>query len=152
MAIAVILIAAIAMFKELRSGQGADISNVGKVFYSDDDGVTWFLDDAFKGSPFDHKGKEADRAFVYRCGSKGRPFVAFLGQYSDDQRARWAMDTGNKVAAQSRVAAELPRKFKIPGGTWKTVAPGASYPAVRCPAGDSVALEVSPFDLDNGAN
>ena len=51
-------------------------------FYSDDDGQTWFPDELTKIPPFDHNGKPAYAAAVFRCGS-GKPFVAYLQRFSE---------------------------------------------------------------------
>ena len=52
---------------------------VERAFFSDDDGKSYFADDVKKGYCFDHDGKQACRAFVYRCGS-GKPFVGVLAR------------------------------------------------------------------------
>src|SRR4051812_7950909 len=62
---------------------------VSRGYYSDDDGKTYFDDDVDKIYPFDHNGKPAYRAFVYQCGSD-KPFVHYLGRYSDKAKARMA--------------------------------------------------------------
>ncbi len=54
-------------------------------YYSDDDGKTWFKDDAGKLCPFDHNGKQAVRAYVFRYGS-GDAFVGYLGKLTDAGR------------------------------------------------------------------
>src|SRR5579862_9820782 len=74
---------AIAFFAWQFSGRrSVDAAYAGKTFFSDDDGRSWFIDDESKLPPFDHNGKQACRAAVYRCGS-GKPFVAYLQKYSD---------------------------------------------------------------------
>jgi hypothetical protein len=64
-------------------------TNSGKVptllstgYYSDDDGKTWFKDDAGKLCPFDHNGRQAVRAYVFRYGG-GDAFVGYLGKLTD---------------------------------------------------------------------
>ncbi len=52
-------------------------------FFSDDDGTTWFVDDGTKIAPFDHNGKQAVLAKVYKCGN-GRMFVGYLEKIDDD--------------------------------------------------------------------
>jgi len=59
---------------------------VNKVYFSDDDGKSYFADDVAKGFSFDHGGKTAYRAFVYRCGS-GSPFVGLLARTADSAAA-----------------------------------------------------------------
>ncbi len=135
----------------------------GKTFFSDDDGGTWFIDDASRLPPFDHNGKTAYRAVLYRCGS-GKPFVAYLGKYSDAQLAR--MDEMKKeIAARDpgedpeRLVANLPMDVKKPGDSkWEAgFAPkGANYdPAayekvttVVCPQGEGTPVMVQVSDWD----
>src|SRR2546429_9827812 len=52
-------------------------ASIKTAYYSDDDGRSTFVDEVDKLVPFDHGGKQAVRAFVYRCGS-GKPFVGYL--------------------------------------------------------------------------
>lgn len=51
-------------------------------YFSDDDGKTYFVDDGTLDVPFDHNGKQAVRALVFKCGN-GQPFVGALEKYSD---------------------------------------------------------------------
>ena len=46
-------------------------------YFSDDDGKTYFQDDASNIPPFDHQGKQAVSAYVF-AGSDGKPFVGYL--------------------------------------------------------------------------
>ncbi len=57
-------------------------------FFSDDDGTTWFADDAKKLPPFQHGGKEAVLAKTYVQESDHKPFVAYLEKYTDEARAK----------------------------------------------------------------
>lgn len=61
-------------------GSGPGSSGTSQVFYSDDDGKTWFPDDLTKVPPFDRGGKQAVRARVYRAG--GKEFVSHLERYT----------------------------------------------------------------------
>jgi hypothetical protein len=56
----------------------------GEMFYSDDDGQTYFKDTAFKFAPFDHNGQIANIAIVYTDGKTN--FVAYLERYTPDAR------------------------------------------------------------------
>jgi len=123
----------------------SNLSNAGKVFYSDDDGKTWFLDDLAKGSPTDHDGKQAYRVLLYRCPG-GQPFVAYLAKYSDRQMARMASDP--------RVLGLPMQDLKKPGeSNWvKNSNPSESgYPKIPCPSGGGDAILVLPTDPDSGA-
>jgi hypothetical protein len=70
----------------------------GKLYFSDDDGKSWFPDDATKIPPYtDSNGKEAVQAYVYKCGQSGEPFVGYLLKYSPDgqQRMQQALSQPN---------------------------------------------------------
>ncbi len=47
------------------------------------------IDDLDKVVPFDHGGKPAVRAMVFRC-KNGKPFVAYLQRYSEAVEAKIA--------------------------------------------------------------
>ncbi|HWE05022.1 MAG TPA: hypothetical protein VG326_21620 [Tepidisphaeraceae bacterium] len=49
-------------------------------YYSDDDGKTWYIDDAKNVPPYDHNGKQAVRAYLYKC-ADGKPFVQRLEMF-----------------------------------------------------------------------
>jgi hypothetical protein len=92
-----------------------------QLFYSDDDGKTFFPASNSNIAPFDHNGKKAYQAEVYRCGSN-KPFVAFLIKYNDEGKRQMESDlkSGTKPAdvyAQGLSYAE----YKGPGGKkWVT--------------------------------
>ena len=69
-------------------------------YYSDDDGKTWFIDDAKNIPPFDHNGKKAYRAMLFKC-PDGKPFVERLEGFDDDARAKIASQIQNGRAALS---------------------------------------------------
>jgi hypothetical protein len=69
----------VAIGMELRSDDGKPPS---KNFFSNDDGQTWFADDASKLPPFDHDGAKAVRCYVFQ-GKNGK-FVGLLEKYSDN--------------------------------------------------------------------
>jgi hypothetical protein len=51
-------------------------------FYTTDDGKTWFRGPPGQPAPFDHDGKPAVKAYVYRCG--GTEFVVYLEEFTPD--------------------------------------------------------------------
>ncbi|MGN6726517.1 MAG: hypothetical protein ACTHLZ_11405 [Tepidisphaeraceae bacterium] len=51
-----------------------------KAWYTDDDGKTWFADNIYKPTPFDHNGKPAVWAAVFKCQDK--TFVPFVTRLS----------------------------------------------------------------------
>lgn len=135
----------------------------GKTFFSDDDGQTWFIDEESHLPPFDHNGKTAYRAVLYRCGS-GKPFVAFLGKYSDAQFARMA-EMKKQIADRDsgedpeRLFTSIPMDVKKPGDSkWVVgLAPkvgtydGRAYEKITtvvCPEGSGTPVMVQVSDSD----
>jgi hypothetical protein len=91
--VAVIVIVG-AMIVAFRSGCSDDRGKgtspgAAKQFFTTDDGPNpeLFTDDATKIPPFDHDGKPAFRARVYRC-AHGKQFVGNLERYGDADRKR----------------------------------------------------------------
>ncbi len=153
-----ILIALTFILIQLLKGRASAAVSIAKVFYSDDDGKTWFIDDRSRLAPFDHNGKQAVRAEVFRCGA-GRPFVGYLERYSDAAKARiTAAFAANKPAADM---IDEPMEVKRPaeiiwvqGDITKPVAYKEYLRIITpvCPGGGSEGLvPVSPIDSDNGA-
>lgn len=138
----------------------AESANVGKAFFSDDDGKSWFIDDDSKLSPFDHGGKAACRAAVYRCGN-GKPFVAYLSKYSDAQLAqiadaKKALSEPQAKGTRPMSDPAFPMEVKKPGDSKWIRAPGTGAKAdaagyqrvtnVVCPDGSSAVTAVRPSD------
>ena len=112
-----------------------------KMYYSDDDGKTYFADQAYKLTPFPGpNNRPAVQAMVCQCGN-GKPFVACLSRYTEEGRK-----TAEKVASDPRFpAAFRPNptlvEVKKPGAkTWIRFDPknpksyiDATMP--KCPAG-----------------
>lgn len=61
-------------------------AEVPDAYYSDDDGATYFGDIANRIPPFDHQGKAAVSADVYRR-TDGTAFVGYLERYTDTAAA-----------------------------------------------------------------
>jgi hypothetical protein len=123
---------------------------VTRAYYSDDDGKTFFDDDVDKIYPFDHGGKPAFRAYVYQCG-KEKPFVHYLGRYTDKAKARMAELMTN--ATDPEAAGELARlrntaiEVKKPGEpNWVPLFSSAGEAMTRHPicADKSTAHGLSP--------
>jgi hypothetical protein len=77
----------------------------GEVYYTIDDGKTWFADAADKVPPFEIDGKPAVRARVYRC-PEGQAFVGYMEKFSQEGKA--ALDglrQRNEMANSGAVAA-----------------------------------------------
>jgi hypothetical protein len=76
-----------------------------KEFFSIDDGAHWFAADNTTVPPFQHEGKPAYRAKVFKC-ADGKEFCAWLERYSETDRKRYqetidkAKSTGKDVRGQ----------------------------------------------------
>lgn len=108
-----------------------------------------------KPSPFDHNGKPAYRALVFRCRTGG-PFVGFLAKYSDQSKAQAEAAAATALAGTpSHLVGNPPMdRLKQPSeSTWRTNSnPSQSgLPEVRCPDGKGIAVPVRPSDLEAGA-
>lgn len=133
-----------------------------KAFYSDDDGQTWFIDDVSKLPPFDHNGKPACRAMLFRCGT-GKPFVGYLAKYSDAELKEIATLT---ASLQQRTPGatpafggepDFPMDVKKPGDTHWIPGTAATNPQQAaayqhvvvpvCPDGNAITA-VLPADAD----
>ena len=57
-------------------------ADVASLYYSDDDGQSFFKDSVYKFPPFDHNGKTADEAMVLV--DRGSNFVGYLVRYTPE--------------------------------------------------------------------
>ena len=84
----IVLIAIIVIIWQLWGGSSPIVSSAAsQMYYSVDDGKTYFADDASKIPPYDYNGKTAVRALVFDCGD-GKPFVGLLQRYTKEARAK----------------------------------------------------------------
>ena len=88
-------------------GVGDGVSAVTEMYYTTDDGKTYFADDVNKVSPFDHNGQEAVRAYVFSCDNKSTQFVAYLERMTPEAK---------KKLEESRAKAADPSAPGGPGG------------------------------------
>lgn len=115
---AVVLALIAAIWMGLRQvGHGPNLG-AKTAFYSDDDGKTWFKDNAPLITPFDHDGKPALLAHVFRC--KDKEFVAYLEKSGEQvvsrDSAAPAPVNGKDAAAAQRASAGIGAGFvKKPG-------------------------------------
>ncbi|WP_428940315.1 hypothetical protein [Fontivita pretiosa] len=83
-----ILVAILAALWALSPGNGvatASAAQPGQVFFSSDDGKTYFADDPSKIPPFEKDGKQVYRAYVFKA-ADGKPFVSYLARYTPEVR------------------------------------------------------------------
>lgn len=85
--IGIIVIALGAIIWQLFGGEGVPAA-ITQVYYTTDDGKTYFADDVNKVVPFEKDGKEAVRCHVYTC-SDGKPFVAYLERLSKEAKPKY---------------------------------------------------------------
>jgi hypothetical protein len=73
------------------------------IFFSDDDGKTWFADDPSKIPPWDNGGKDAVLACVFRPLSGGDPFVMYLQKDTPQLKAKLEslMSSGGQEAVDA---------------------------------------------------
>jgi hypothetical protein len=126
----------------------AETQFASREFFSDDDGTTWFVDDGMKVPPFDHNGKPAVLAKVYKC-RDGRVFVGYLEKFSDEARRRIeatrSSGHGGPQAGSPGSASDVLLK-KPHEGTWVAVNDPAAM-AIRmitCPGGGRDFVPVPP--------
>jgi len=111
-----------------------------QAFYSNDDGKSYFVDALGKPFPFDHDGSPACRAYVYRCGNSGNPFVGYLArQTGRDNSPIPSASTGDAVhAGAQRAVSSGGVEVKRPGDqNWVPLesAEGTAIVDVNCPDG-----------------
>lgn len=85
--------AGVSMVYQFRNGMPAR-PEVPRVYFTVDDGRSYFADSADQIAPFTKDGKQAVRAHVYSC--NGKPFVAFLERYTTS-----ALETMNQATEMS---------------------------------------------------
>lgn len=135
-------------------GGGDNFSPVTQMYYTTDDGQTYFADDANRISPFEKDGKEAVRCYVFKC-SDGKPFVAYLERLSKEARAKYEAalkaeqakqgDNPGAIAMDADMIAMEWTEVKRPGDSkWvlRRTREGEQIVLVTCPDGNNQALEL----------
>jgi hypothetical protein len=144
-AVVVALIIAVACYVTYSSitGNAPKLSTSG--WYTDDDGKTWFADSQFKAVPFDHNGKPAFTAAVFKCGN-GQPFVPFVTRFSPKYlkeaqglEQSKAADARPKFQALQQMAMEIK---KVGDSAWYSVDSPAGQKimadGVKCTGGGEI--------------
>src|SRR4051812_12636877 len=73
--VTVVLCLLVGITMQMKSAPAATMLK--QAYFSDDDGQSFFIDQASQVAPFDHNGKEAVAAHVYSI-PHGKPFVGYL--------------------------------------------------------------------------
>ncbi len=139
---ALVIAVALALGLSLRSSLGPERgARITQAFYSDDDGKSYFAEALAKPSPFDHGGKLAYRAYVYRCSDSSITFVGYLARQAPDEKPQGAMgstaDAVKAGAAQGKSAGLT--EVKKPGDSkWVAIngADGTTIINVTCSDGE----------------
>ena len=92
---AVVVIALVLVAIQFRGPSDASAVTLNNAFYTDDNGKSFFKDDINKIVPFDHGGKQAYRADVFR-GADGKQFVGLIYRYTDAGRKEMEAYIANK--------------------------------------------------------
>jgi hypothetical protein len=109
------------------------------VYFTVDDGKTWFVGNADQLYPFDHEGKTAYRVQLYKCGKDGQPVAVYLQRIADKalQEAQAAQAAGKK-REEIEMIWEARLEVKAPGGSQWVPVRGRAGEAVttpKCPPG-----------------
>jgi len=114
-----------------------------ELFFTVDDGKTFFTGDGSQLAPFDHNGAEAYQAVVYQCGS-GPAFVGYLVRYPEAKRAELLQRLSMPQSPFDPEGSDARRdatEVKAPGSGKKWFptgsAAGANIMFVKCPDGSS---------------
>ena len=143
----VVLLVAILLVRFERNDDGGGArTRPAQAYFTVDDGKNWFLDDASRLPPFDRDGMEASRAYLYRCGENGKPFVGYLERLTPEQKKR--VQAAREQSAAGRPVAPLldtaeGTEVKAPGqGSWiKQSDPRArALMMPKCPDGQNAQM------------
>jgi hypothetical protein len=93
---AILIIAVGLMAFQLRRGNGNAVTAPTSAFYTDDNGKTFFKDQ-IRIVPFDHNGRQAYRADVFKC-PDGREFVGLIYRFTDSGRREMERYLASKVS------------------------------------------------------
>lgn len=151
--IAIIVVALILiLWQTLVSNQPGKVSTQG--YFTTDNGATTFADKLENVPPYMYEGKEAVRAYLFKC-SDGKKFVAYLERYTPEaktalEQARakrkanpqdpMAMQPALSMAMQSGTVVKKP----LDTGPWHSQRDHQGYAQVvqiKCPDGTTESLE-----------
>ncbi len=115
----------------------------GQVYFTDDDGKSFFPVGASALSPMQRNGKTAYRAYVFTC-PDGKQFVGYMERMPDDliKLIEKAKSDPNNVTNQEKsklmLAAQLKQTKKPGGEKWESAS--AMGVKVGCPDGSSATI------------
>jgi hypothetical protein len=127
----------------LRGTSPAQPTMPSRLYFSDDDGKTFFADDAALIPPFEHNGHTASMAMVFRCTGK-QSFVGYLIRYNREGKAALeALPESQRRSTDAKVLGikQSTAEVKRPGDTkWLPMVGDAATGQIlrpHCPNGDS---------------
>jgi hypothetical protein len=142
-----VLIALVVIIMNMTGGPARPSAASGKpkLFYTADDGKTYFPDDADKIPGFDHGGKPAYRAQVYQCGTSA-PFVGYMQRIEEGARksAEDARAQGKRAVEVEAIMADKIEVKKPGDARWVPAGKGERVMLVTCPDGKTMASIVLP--------
>lgn len=127
---------------------GGGHSNAGlnaKAFFTDDDGKSFFMDDAAKTPPFPHSGKQAYGCTVFSGDGGKTKFVGWLTRYTDEGKRRMEEMRANKGMMMGPSAMDCVEVKKPGAEAWvKTTTPRGMEVQRQPKVGAVVAEQVMP--------
>jgi hypothetical protein len=103
-----VLVAVAAVSVQLFGGQRRIVTELPDVYFTDDDGKTFFAAGQDNIPPFDHNGKQAVAAYVFRC--EGQEFVGYVARFTPEAHRR--IVSTKKITAEDEKSG---REIKKPG-------------------------------------
>ena len=97
----VLIVVGVVVWSNLFSGPRSP-SMPSKIYFTDDDGKTFYPDSSANIAPYDRAGKQALQVAVFQCDSKP-PFVGYLIRYSNSAKAALeAMPEADRMGTNSK--------------------------------------------------
>ncbi|HEV2295804.1 MAG TPA: hypothetical protein VGR35_18290 [Tepidisphaeraceae bacterium] len=147
-ATAAIILIAIGFIIYQISGSGAP-GIATEAYYTIDDGKNWFADDINKIPPFEKDGKQAVKAYVYKCPGSD-PFVSHLERYTPEgkkamEAAQKSTDPNNPVMVEDVMMMGVEVKKPLTGDKgWvrqSNAIAAAKIMELKCPDGTTEGIE-----------
>ena len=116
--------AIVAIFVQARN---FDSFNAGDMYFSTDDGQSFFVDSGTKLPPFEVDGKQAVRAHVFQCG--GKRVVGYLSRYTPETLK--AIEDAKAARAQGKPPPNVHLLAGMGTTGLEVKRPGASNPWIK---------------------
>ena len=142
----IVVVLALLLWPGGEGGSRVSSAKGAKLFFTIDDGVSWFPDDADKVPPFQKDGRDAVRAVVFQCAG-GQPFLGYLSRFTPDGKRvmEEAQKKGGRAANDPTLLETMEVKAPKSKDWVRINDPKAqSVLQVKCPGGGGDAREVAP--------